>query len=144
MTDSGVYYSNAGDEFKKFNIQDGYGIVKLQRTGVKVGILTGRVSQLVARRAEELGINEIHQNLENKLEVYEQIKQRLNLRDEEIAYIGDDEPDIAILKKAGLSACPADGFVAAKKYAKHVTKCRGGEGAVREVVELILKRNGQT
>jgi 3-deoxy-D-manno-octulosonate 8-phosphate phosphatase (KDO 8-P phosphatase) len=143
MTDGGVYYSNSGDELKKFNIHDGLGIVKLQRSGVKVGIITGKVSRIVERRAADLGIEEVHQNLEDKLEVYEQIKQRLGLRDEEIAYIGDDEPDLAVLRKVGLSACPADAVASVKKSVGHVLKQNGGFGAVREVVEMILKKNGR-
>jgi 3-deoxy-D-manno-octulosonate 8-phosphate phosphatase (KDO 8-P phosphatase) len=141
MTDGGIYYSNSGEELKKFNTHDGYGIVKLQRSGVKVGIITGRVSQVVERRAADLGIEEVHQNLEDKLEVYEQIKQRLRLRDEEIAYIGDDEPDLSVLKKVGLSASPSDAVPSVKKSVGHILTHRGGAGAVREMAEIILKRN---
>lgn len=139
MTDGGIYYSESGEESKKFNIQDGYGIVKLHRAGLKSGIITGRVSKIVARRAKELGIEEVAQNLENKLEVYTSIKKKLGLRDEEIAYIGDDEFDIPVLKSVAFSAAPADAVDAVKKHVMYVCKRRGGEGAVREVIELILR-----
>jgi 3-deoxy-D-manno-octulosonate 8-phosphate phosphatase (KDO 8-P phosphatase) len=139
MTDGGIYYSNSGDEFKKFNIQDGYGIVKLRRAGIQAGIITGRTSKLVARRAEDLGISEVHQNLDNKLEVYESIKKRLDLTDANIAYVGDDEFDIPVLDCVGFSAAPANAVPAVKKHVHYICKCRGGNGAVREVIDLILK-----
>jgi 3-deoxy-D-manno-octulosonate 8-phosphate phosphatase (KDO 8-P phosphatase) len=139
MTDGGIYYSNSGDEMKKFNIQDGYGIVKLQRTGIKVGIITGRISKIVARRAEELGIKEVYQNLDNKLEVYESIKKKLNLSDAEIAYIGDDEFDIPVLERVGFSAAPINAVAQVKKKIEYTCKHGGGEGAVREVIDMILE-----
>lgn len=139
MTDGGIYYSNNGDEFKKFNIQDGYGLVKLQRTGIKVGIITGRVSKIVSQRAEELGIKEIYQNLENKVDTYEFIKKKLSLSDAEIAYIGDDEFDLPVLNRVGFSAAPADAVTILKKQVHYVCTHRGGNGAVREVVDLILQ-----
>jgi len=140
MTDGGIYYSNSGDEFKKFNIQDGYGIVKLQRTGIKVGIITGRVSNIVTRRAEELGITEVHQNLENKLDVYESLKKKLNLTNADIAYIGDDEFDLPVLECAGFSAAPSDAIPSVKKRVHFVCTRGGGNGAVREVIDFILQK----
>jgi 3-deoxy-D-manno-octulosonate 8-phosphate phosphatase (KDO 8-P phosphatase) len=139
MTDGGIYLSNSGDEFKKFNIQDGYGITKLRRAGIKLGIITGRISNIVTRRAEELGITEVHQNLENKLEVYEKIKAKWKLSDEEIAYIGDDEFDLPVLGRVGFSAAPSDAFPLVKKKVHLVCTRSGGNGAVREVIELILQ-----
>jgi 3-deoxy-D-manno-octulosonate 8-phosphate phosphatase (KDO 8-P phosphatase) len=140
MTDGGIYYSNTGDEFKKFNIQDGYGIVKLQRTGIKVGIITGRVSKIVTRRAKELGITEVHQNLENKLEAYTYLKTKWNLSDAEIAYIGDDEFDLPVLESVGFSAAPSNAMPSVKKRVHYVCTCSGGNGAVREVINLILQK----
>jgi 3-deoxy-D-manno-octulosonate 8-phosphate phosphatase (KDO 8-P phosphatase) len=139
MTDGGIYLSNSGDEFKKFNIQDGYGIVKLQRTGIKVGIITGRVSKIVTKRAEELGIQEVYQNLENKIEAYETIKKKLNLSDTEIAYIGDDEFDLPVLERVGFSAAPLDAVPSVKRQVHFVCTRGGGNGAVREVIDLILQ-----
>ncbi|MBI3579661.1 MAG: HAD hydrolase family protein [Ignavibacteriales bacterium] len=142
MTDGGVYYGESGEELKKFNIQDGYGIVKLQRAGIAVGIITGRVSKIVQRRADELGIKEVYQNLENKLDAYERVKAKLNLNDNEVAYIGDDEFDMPVLRNVGFSAAPANGLDAVNKSVDYVCKRRGGDGAVREVVELILRSKG--
>lgn len=139
MTDGGIYFTEGGDELKKFNIHDGYGIMKLRRMGLTIGIITGRISKLVERRARELGIVEVHQSLENKLAAYEDIKAKLNLRDSDIAYIGDDEPDIPILKSAGFSACPVNAVSVVRKLTDYVCTCRGGEGAVREVIDLILE-----
>lgn len=139
MTDGGIYYSNSGDEFKKFNIQDGYGITKLRRTGINIGIITGRISNLVARRAEELGITEIYQNLEDKLVAYESIKKKFSLTDSDIAYIGDDEFDLPVLEVVGFSASPADAVHAVKKCVDYICKHGGGNGAVREIIEMILQ-----
>lgn len=138
MTDGGIYFSERGDEMKKFNIQDGYGIVKLQRCGIIVGIITGRVSELVRRRAAELGISEVHQSLENKLEAYTALKAKHRINDAAIAYIGDDEPDLAVIEKAGFSAAPNDAVEKVKRSVDYVCKRKGGEGAVREVADMIL------
>ncbi len=139
MTDGGIYYSDSGGEFKKFNAQDGYGIVKLQRAGIQVGIITGRVSKIVKRRAEDLGITEVYQNLDNKIDAYESVKKKLNLADANIAYIGDDEFDLEVLKCVGFSASPADAIPVVTKNVHYVCTRSGGNGVVREVIELILK-----
>ena len=139
MTDGGIYYSNSGDEFKKFNIQDGYGITKLRRAGINIGIITGRISNLVAKRAEELGITEIYQNLDDKLIAFESLKKKFNLTDSDIAYIGDDEFDLPVLKLVGFSASPADAVPAVKNRVDYICKRGGGNGAVREIIEMILQ-----
>ena len=139
MTDGGIYYTNSGDEFKKFNIQDGYGIRKLHQAGIKVGIITGRISKIVEKRAQDLGITEVHQNLDNKLDAYESIKNKFDLTNGDIAYIGDDEFDLAVLKCVGFSAAPADALPVVKRQVHYVCAHGGGKGAVREVIDLILK-----
>ncbi len=141
MTDGGVYYSNAGDEFKRFNIQDGYGIVKLQRAGIKVGIITGRVSEIVSRRAQELGITDVLQNLDDKHGAYEQLKAKHGLGDAAIAYIGDDEFDLPVLERVGFSAAPANAVPAVRARVQYICRRRGGDGAVREVIEMLLGAN---
>ncbi|HWP82256.1 MAG TPA: HAD hydrolase family protein [Bacteroidota bacterium] len=138
MTDGGIYFSEKGDEFKKFNIKDGYGIVQFQKQGFQVGIVTGRVSELVQRRAEELGIRHVYQNLSDKLSVYHSLKAKLRLGDEEIAAMGDDVPDIPILEVCGFSAAPSDAVEAVKKRVDYVCRRRGGDGAVREVIDLVM------
>lgn len=140
LTDGGIYYSNNGDEFKKFNIHDGYGMLKLRRAGLSAAILTGRISNIVERRARDLGISEVHQNLDNKLEVYEMLKEKYGLRDAHIAYIGDDEFDLPVLERVGFSAAPANALESVKKRVHYVCKKNGGDGAVREIIELILKQ----
>jgi 3-deoxy-D-manno-octulosonate 8-phosphate phosphatase (KDO 8-P phosphatase) len=144
MTDGGIYFSNSGDEFKKFNILDGYGITKLHRAGIKIGIITGRVSNIVTKRAKELGITEVYQNLENKLEVYELLKTKWNLSDAEIAYIGDDEFDLPVLERVGFSAAPSNAVPTVKKQVHFVCTRGGGNGAVREVIDLILQKRKVT
>ena len=138
MTDGGIYYSGHGEEFKKFNTKDGYGIVKLQRSGVKVGIITGRVSAIVRVRAKELGISDLYQNLDNKMEAYRKIKKKLEFADAEVAYVGDDEPDIPVLKCVGFAAAPADAMPEVCSMVHYVCSRKGGDGAVREVIDLIL------
>lgn len=138
LTDGGVYYSQSGDEAKKFNTQDGYGIVKLQQAGIKVGMITGRSSEIVKRRAEELGIDEVHQSLEDKIVAYEQILIKFSLHDADVAYVGDDEPDLPILRRVGFSAAPADAVDVVKRSVDYLCRRKGGSGAVREVIDLLL------
>jgi len=138
LTDGGIYYSASGEELKKFNTQDGYGIVKARQGGLRVGIITGKVSTIVARRAEELGIEEVHQNLDDKLDAYEQLRIKLGLRDHEVAYVGDDEFDLPVLARVGFSAAPADAVPSVVRAVDYVCKRKGGTGAVREVVDLLL------
>jgi 3-deoxy-D-manno-octulosonate 8-phosphate phosphatase (KDO 8-P phosphatase) len=138
MTDGGLYYSGKGEMFKKFSVKDGYGIIKLRNYGIPVGIITGRVSDIIVRRAKELGIKELHQNLHDKLSAYNRIKKKFGLNDAEIAYIGDDEPDLPVLKRTGLSAAPADAMPAVLGAVHYVCKCSGGQGAVREVIDMIM------
>lgn len=138
LTDGGVYYTESGDEMKRFHSQDGYGIVRAQREGITLGIITGRFSRLLERRAHELGITEVYQNMENKLEAYGAIKARLGVSDREVAYVGDDEPDLPVLKLAGFSAAPANAVPLVRSNVDYVCKRRGGDGAVREVIDLIL------
>jgi 3-deoxy-D-manno-octulosonate 8-phosphate phosphatase (KDO 8-P phosphatase) len=138
MTVGGLYYSGRGELMKKFNVKDGYGIVKLKRFGIPIGIITGRVSRIIVRRAEELGITELHQNLHDKLSAYNRIKKKYRLKDEEIAYIGDDEPDLPVLLRTGFSAAPADAMPGILKAVGYVCRCKGGDGAVREVIDMIM------
>lgn len=138
MTDGGVYIAESGERFKKFNIQDGYGIVKLRQHGVRVGIITGGNSKMVQRRAEELGIVDVYQNVDDKLAAYEKMKAKYRLADDEIAHIGDDELDLPILERVGFSAAPADAVPSVRKRVDYVCRRTGGNGAVREVIELLL------
>jgi 3-deoxy-D-manno-octulosonate 8-phosphate phosphatase (KDO 8-P phosphatase) len=138
MTDGGLVYSGRGEQLKEFDVKDGYGIVKLRKFGIPVGIITGRVSKIIERRAEELGITELHQNLHDKLVAYRRIKKKFGLQDAEIAYVGDDEPDLPVLERVGFSAAPADAVLSVLKVVHHRCRNRGGEGAVREVIDIIV------
>ena len=142
MTDGGIYYSGRGEVLKKFNTKDGYGLVKLQKNGIRVGIITGRVSSIVKVRARELGISELHQNLDNKLKTYLIIRKKFRLTDAQIAYIGDDEPDLPVLEQVGFSAAPADAMQSVRASVDYVCRRSGGDGAVREVVDLLLRARG--
>jgi 3-deoxy-D-manno-octulosonate 8-phosphate phosphatase (KDO 8-P phosphatase) len=142
MTDGGVYIDNNGVESKKFNIKDGAGILLAQSTGIEFMILTGRSSPCVEQRANELHIKYIVQGIQQKEEYLKEFPVTHNLKPENIAYIGDDLNDLPAMRYAGVSACPADAAEEVKAYCDYVLTKKGGEGAVREFVELLLKDRG--
>lgn len=139
LTDGGIILGNQGLEIKKFNVQDGAGITMARLAGLKVGILTGRISEAVQRRADELHFDVISQGHFNKMTEYVQIKQNLGLTDAEIAYIGDDILDLEVLRHAGLSIAVANARPEVKTAVDLVTTASGGNGAVREAIDLIIK-----
>lgn len=139
LTSGEIIYTASGDELKMFNVQDGMGITLARMAGLKTGILTGRTSDLVHRRAEELKVDVISQGSFDKLPEYEKIKQELGLTDEQICYIGDDVLDISILKRVGFSVAVANARDEVKAICDYVTVAEGGKGAVREVIDKILK-----
>jgi 3-deoxy-D-manno-octulosonate 8-phosphate phosphatase (KDO 8-P phosphatase) len=138
LTDGRLYYGNSGEELKAFDIQDGLGIKLLQKGGIKVGIITGRRSVLLQRRAEELAISPLVQGREDKWHALNEMMADLNVSLEEIAFVGDDLPDLAVIKQVGLGITPANGSHIVASQADWQTKHCGGNGAVREVAELIL------
>jgi 3-deoxy-D-manno-octulosonate 8-phosphate phosphatase (KDO 8-P phosphatase) len=138
LTDGRLYYGNSGEELKAFDIQDGLGIKLLQKAGVKVGIITGRRSALLQRRAEELAISPLVQGREDKWLALNEILEDLDVSLEEIAFVGDDLPDLPVIKRVGLGITPANGSHIVASQADWQTNNRGGDGAVREVAELIL------
>jgi 3-deoxy-D-manno-octulosonate 8-phosphate phosphatase (KDO 8-P phosphatase) len=139
LTDGRIVLGNNGEEFKFFHVHDGMGIKLAQEAGLKTAIITGRESELVATRAEELGIKEVYQDIHDKKQVFEELLARYNLTSEEAVYIGDDLNDLEIFAEVGLALTVADGVDKVKKEADYVTEKRGGRGAVREAVELILE-----
>lgn len=141
LTDGKITIDDNGIESKSFNVRDGHGIKLLQRGGVKVGIITGRRSEVVKFRAAELGITILHQGIKNKIEAYEEILAQEGFQDSEVAYVGDDVVDLPVMRKVGFSVAVADASEDLFSYADYVSKHNGGSGAVREVVELILKGN---
>ncbi len=138
LTDGTVIYGNDGLELKVFDSQDGFGITSAIQSGIKVGIITGRKSDVVKRRAAELGIVDLYQGSIDKVTPLEEIKSVHSLDESEIAYVGDDILDLPILMKVGFSAAPANSVHKVKMRVDYVSKARGGQGAVREVIDLIL------
>ncbi len=138
LTDAGMYYSESGDEWKKFNTRDGMGIKLLQKAGLITAIVTQERTRLVARRAEKLAIPELHQGVMDKLSVIRDMATRHGISLRQVAYIGDDINDIEALKAVGLSASPADGLAQVLEIVNYVCRQKGGEGAVRELAEMIL------
>ncbi|MGZ8384020.1 MAG: KdsC family phosphatase [Nitrospira sp.] len=138
LTDAGMYYSESGDEWKKFNTRDGMGIKLLQRAGILTAIITQESTKIVMRRAQKLTIPEVHQGVFDKLAVLKDLIARHNFTLEEVAYIGDDVNDLQALGAVGFSAAPADGMPPVLKTVRYVCKQKGGEGAVREVADMIL------
>jgi len=142
MTDSRITYSAAGDEIKSFNVKDGLAIASWRKLGRQVAIITGRRSDIVARRAKELRIEHFYQGVENKREVLERLLEKLDIRMEEVAAIGDDLNDLPMLKAAGISFVPRDASAYVDKIADVILTKRGGEGAVREMIEYLIKKEG--
>ena len=143
LTDGRLWLTEDGDEQKSFNTHDGLGLSLLHRAGLKSGIITGRSSKTVTRRAAELGVEFVRQGELDKIAAFEQILQQAGLTESEVAFVGDDLPDIPIMKRAELAIAVADAVAETRAVAHYVTQARGGHGAVREVVELILKSQGR-
>ena len=142
MTDGRIIYDNNGGETKAFDVKDGHGLKLLQRAGFMVGIITGRKSAIVLRRAEELGIDIVYQDAKNKLQPFTEIMSKYSLDPSEIAYVGDDVVDLPVMLKVGFSATVADAVEDIKPFVDLVTERPGGRGAVREVCDYILKATG--
>jgi len=144
LTDGGMYYAESGDEWKKFNTRDGMGIKLLQRAGLITAIVTQERTKLVARRAEKLAIPELHQGVMDKLLRVREMVARHGLTLSQVAYIGDDINDLETLKAVGFSATPADGMPQVAAVVDYICQKKGGEGAVREIIEMILEAQGQS
>ncbi|AJC48910.1 HAD-IIIA family hydrolase [Allofrancisella guangzhouensis] len=144
MTDGKIILSNDGNETKLFDVKDGLGLVLLQKVGMKVAIITGKESQIVINRFTSLGfdIDDIFQGQKNKVSAYQALKKKYQLDDSHIAYMGDDLPDIVIMKQAGISAGPSNCIDLVKDYCDYVCQNKGGAGAVREFCEYLLKHCG--
>ena len=139
LTDAGMYYAESGDEWKKFNTRDGMGLKLLQKAGIITAIVTQERTKLVARRAERLAISELHQGVLDKLSLVREMAARHALTLSQVAYIGDDVNDLETLKAVGFSATPADGMPQIVAVVDYVCQNKGGEGAVREIIEMILE-----
>ena len=139
LTDGHIIIDDRGIETKHFHVRDGQGISFLKRNGIEVGFITGRTSNVVRHRAKDLGVSLVFQGVQDKLTLYEQIKQKTHLTDQQIGYVGDDIIDLPVLRCVGLAVMVGNGAAELKPYAHYVTRALGGAGAVREVAELILK-----
>ena len=144
LTDGGMYYAESGEELKKFNTRDGMGFKLLQRAGIITALITMEKTAMVARRGEKLGIPEVHQGVQDKSSELLAIISKYGLSLEEVAFIGDDVNDLRALKAVGFSAAPADAMPLIVRSVHYVCKKKGGEGAAREVIELILQAKGMT
>ncbi len=143
LTDGSIYYGNSGEELKAFSIRDGLGVKLLQRSGVKVAIITGRRSEIVLRRARELGITEVVQGREDKRTALAELCARLGLSLADCAYMGDDLPDLAAISAVGLGMTVADAEPAVAAAADWQSRRPGGRGAVREACEYLLEARGE-
>jgi len=143
LTDGGIVYDNSGQEFKRFNVKDGQIIKYLKKYGILTGVITGRDSMVVRNRCTELGIDLHYHGIHNKLEIFQQILVERKLDPDQIAYIGDDINDLPVLVRCGLSATPADGHWAVQEKVDIVLNQKGGEGALRELADLILLAQGE-
>jgi len=143
MTDGRIIYSSNGEEIKEFDVRDGHGIKLAKRAGLDIAIITGRSSEIIERRAQELGIEKIYQKALNKIDAFNDILQLGGYSEEEVAYAGDDLPDIPVMRRVGLSIAVNDAVDDVAEIAHMVTDNCGGHGAVREIVDFILKVQGR-
>jgi 3-deoxy-D-manno-octulosonate 8-phosphate phosphatase (KDO 8-P phosphatase) len=138
LTDGGLYYTDSGEEFKKFNVKDGLGLKLLMQAGIDIAIITASTSTSVIHRAKKLGINHTFIGVENKLNVLENLCHKLNITLEQVAYIGDDLNDIPVLQAVGCPLTVADAMSINKSSVIYVTELAGGKGAVREICDRLL------
>jgi 3-deoxy-D-manno-octulosonate 8-phosphate phosphatase (KDO 8-P phosphatase) len=143
LTDGKIVFLSGGSEAKMFDSKDGVGIKLAQRAGLRTGVISGRESEALLRRCEELGMDEIHQRVADKLGAYEAILSRLGLTDADCCFIGDDLVDAPVLKRVGLPVGVADGHPALEPLLAYVTDRAGGSGAVRETIDLVIRAQGK-
>ena len=143
LTDGRILMTAEGDEMKTFDVRDGHGLVMFHRAGLRSAIISGRKSAVVQRRAKELGIAHVYEMAWVKLEPYQEILEAEGLEDRQVCYVGDDVVDIPLLRRAGLAVAVADAVAEVKAHSHYVTSAQGGRGAVREIIELILKAQGK-
>ncbi len=142
MTDGSVTYDENGIEYKTFNVKDGHGLVRAEKSGFITAIITARNNGTVEHRAKNLNITEVYQGQKNKLNALNEILKKYNLSYENVAYMGDDLPDLCILEKAGLSCCPKDAVNEVLSACNFISSYNGGRGAVRELCDYILDSQG--
>ncbi|MEX2137736.1 MAG: HAD hydrolase family protein [Pirellulales bacterium] len=143
LTDGGVIFNNQGIEIKEFHIRDGLGIKLWQRVGHRFGIVTGRASHIVKLRAAELAIDLVRQGVDEKWPVVQEMLADLKFKPEQVAFVGDDLPDLPVMGRVGLGVAVADAVAELHRGAQYTTQLPGGRGAVRETIEMILKAQGR-
>ncbi len=143
LTDGTLLLLPDGEELKSFNVRDGMGILMARQAGLKTGVISGKNSRVVTKRAERLRLDEVHQGIQDKKQVLEDIMRRHRLTSEEIAFIGDDLGDLEVMRSVGLAAAVADAHPLVKASSHYVCQNQGGRGAVREFIEFILTAQGK-
>lgn len=139
LTDGGLYYGPSGEDTKRFHVQDGLALIEAQRAGLAVAVISGRASASVTRRLAELGITEVHQGVDDKSAVLAALMTRLGLDAAEVAVMGDDLSDLPLMRRVGLALAPPNAVREVRAAAHWVSRRGGGEGAVREALELLLR-----
>jgi len=142
LTDGRLYVTNSGEEIKAFHSRDGHGMKMLQSTGVELGIITGRTSNIVTHRMNELGIDHVYQGKRDKYPAFVELLETLKLDTEQVAYVGDDVVDLPVMKHVGLAIAVQDAHFMVKKHSHWQTPNCGGQGAARDVCELIMEARG--
>lgn len=142
LTNGALYYTSAGAEMRGFHVQDGMGLKLLQRSGVEVAVISAKQSEVVAKRMSDLNIEHVYLGHEDKIPAYESLKTKLGLDDSQIAYMGDDLPDLPLLKRAGLAISVPNAPEIIQQHVDFISVKKAGKGAVREACELIMNAQG--
>jgi 3-deoxy-D-manno-octulosonate 8-phosphate phosphatase (KDO 8-P phosphatase) len=143
LTDGGITLCSDGCEIRSFHVHDGFGIRLARQAGLTLGIISGRASPVLEKRAAELGITEVHQRVLDKAGRLDDMLERFDMTAEEVCFIGDDLIDLAVMQRVGFAAAPSDAQPAVKEAAHYVAEHGGGKGAVREVIEIVLRASGK-
>jgi 3-deoxy-D-manno-octulosonate 8-phosphate phosphatase (KDO 8-P phosphatase) len=138
LTDGSIIYDGDGLEYKRFHVHDGYAIFRGREKGLKFAIISGRTSKVTAFRAERLNISDVYQGSEDKVSAFRKIIKKYDIKPEEVCFMGDDEFDLPLLRMVGLSAAPSDAIEKVKREVDYISSKRGGRGAVREIIDMIL------
>jgi N-acylneuraminate cytidylyltransferase len=138
LTDGGMYYSEYGDELKKFNTRDGMGFRELRTRGIITGIITGENVELNRKRAQKLQLNELIAGCDDKVDAVKKLCEKYEISLENVVYVGDDINDVDVMKLVGLGCCPIDAMPQVKDVVKYIAKAKGGEGVIREIVDKFL------
>ncbi|MEH7129310.1 HAD-IIIA family hydrolase [Neobacillus drentensis] len=144
LTDGKIYVGDNGEIFKAFNVKDGYRLINMKKFNIIPVIITGKKSEILEKRAAELKIEEVHQGVEDKQKILDEVISRYQLSYENVAYIGDDLNDIDCMKVCYLKACPSDAIDEVMEIVDYICKSTGGNGAVRELIDLIIKSGNST